>query len=255
MFLRVAFALGALPLAACVDAQDAPTIVADGRDVDDVPADDSAAMAAWAGFPAVQSALGAARAHWSDRDPGYEEEVRVLAVAEGAFTRPGADEHAVLYLMALWPRCCPKVGVAVVEGTPEAGGPGRLVRNVAFEGPTIGLAAVPDLDGDGLDELALRSAFGMGGDVDESVRLVAIGAEGLIDQTATSVYRSGCAAGRDGEEAVRVLATPGSPPAVVAETYARSRCAAGPWTAAGPPVPLAYAAGPDTASVALPVDP
>ncbi|PAP75941.1 hypothetical protein [Rubrivirga marina] len=255
MFLRVVFALGSLTLIACADAQDAPAaVVADGRDVDAPPTDDAGALAEWATRPAVQAAVRAARAHWTAQDPGYEEEVRVLAVADGAFTRPGAEEHAVLYLMALWPRCCPKVGLGIVEGTPEVGGPGRLVRNVAFEGPTIGVTTVPDIDGDGLDELALRSAFGMGGDVEESVRLVSVGASGLIERPGASVYRSGCAAGRDGEEAVRIVATPGNPPTFTAETFARPGCEGGSWTPSAPPEPLPLDASPDTAAAVLPVD-
>ena len=74
----------------------APPVGVDGRAVDaptEPPAD-------WLTRPAVQAAVRAARAHWAARDPGYEEEVRVLAVADGAFTAPDADEAAIPHPVA-----------------------------------------------------------------------------------------------------------------------------------------------------------
>lgn len=268
MTVRLTVVLGAIALSACADAQDPPldarapavgttaktaldpVVVADGRDVDSAEP-----PAEWTTSPAVQAAVRAARAHWSAVAPGYEEEVRVLAVAPGAFTRPGANEHAVLYLMARWPRCCPKVGLAVVESAPEAG---RLVRNVAFEGSTRSARAVPDLDGDGLDEVALLSEFGMGGQVDGSVAVVAFRPAGVAGWQGTSIYQGGCAAGHDGEEAVRLLAVPGrserATPAFQAERYGRSGCDGGPWTPVGEPAPIDLEAVAEGIYVDLPVE-
>lgn len=243
MTTRLAPAFVTLALSACADAQDPPSItgdpppsvvVADGREAGPELADPD--RATWGASPAVQAAVGAARAHWSALDPGYEEEVRVLAVADGAFTRAGASEHAVLYLVALWPRCCPKVGVAVVEGGPD----GRLARHAAFEGPTHALRAVPDLDGDGADELALFSAFGTGGSEERSVQLASVGPDGLRPWGWAALYSGACGALRDGEEAFRVVATPvaGGPPAFVAERHVRARCEGGAWAPDGVPEPL-----------------
>ena len=36
--------------------------------------------------------------------------------SNGAFTQPDTEQQAVLYLMSLWPRCCPKMGLAIIEG-------------------------------------------------------------------------------------------------------------------------------------------
>ena len=240
---RLGVALAALALSACADAQDsAPpasgadtseaVVVADGRDRDARSDQDPAS---WASQPGVEAAIRAARTHWSAVEPGYEEEVRVLAVADGAFTASEADEHAVLYLMGLWPRCCPKMGVAIIEA---GSGDGRLIWNVAFETVAQGLHAVPDLDGDGLDELVLRGEFGMGGDVSESMTLVAFGPDGLVRRGGAPLYESGCAAGREGETAYRVLAAPGPAPSLTAEPFTRS-CEGGPWASSGPPEPLA----------------
>lgn len=65
------------------------------------------------------------------------EDLRIFARAEGAFTEPGTQQQVILFAMSVWPRCCPKTGLAIVEGD-------RLVRNVAFEGVAQGLAAGHD---------------------------------------------------------------------------------------------------------------
>jgi hypothetical protein len=123
-------------------------VIADGRVFEEPPD-----VSDWAARAPVQAAFAAARAHWQAQDPSYEEETQVMAVVDGAFSAPGVSQQAVLYLMSLWPRCCPKMGIAVVQD-------GALVRNVGFEAPAQRLARVPDLDGDGLDELAMIGSFG-----------------------------------------------------------------------------------------------
>jgi hypothetical protein len=92
-----------------------PVVIADGTALGEY-----VDLSAWTS-PAMPQAVAAARAAWQAQDPDYEEEVMVMAVAEGAFSEPGASQQAVLYLMSLWPRCCPKMGIAVIED-------GALVR-------------------------------------------------------------------------------------------------------------------------------
>ncbi|HJR53958.1 MAG TPA: hypothetical protein VJ982_09590, partial [Gemmatimonadota bacterium] len=152
---------------AATDAAGDTIVIADGRVFEE-----AADVSDWAGRAPVQAAFAAARAHWQAQDPSYEEEVQVMAVAEGAFSEAGVSQQAILYLMSLWPRCCPKMGIAVVQDD-------ALVRNVGFEAPEHGLVAIPDLDGDGLDELALTGSFGMGGENSTSVTLVSLADSGL----------------------------------------------------------------------------
>ena len=243
---------------ACVDAQTptdglevagAPVEVADGRGIDVYAEED---LTAWADRPGVRAAIEGARAHWTAKEPGYEEEVRVLGVAHGAFTRPGVSEHAVLYLMGLWPRCCPKIGLAILEEDPASGG--GLVRNAAFEGSTQTIRTVPDLDGDGLDELALIGEFGMGGYTSQSAALVAFGPDGLEGRGAFGTYEGGCAAGQDDETASRILARPGSAPTFTIETYVRSGCEDGLWTLMSGPEPVSVEPPAEDPYVDLPVE-
>lgn len=230
-FLLVALAGGARA--------QSPIEIADGRRFDDAQTD----VSVWEARPSVQQAAAAARAHWGSQDAEYEEDFRVMGVAEGAFTEAGAQQQAVLYLMSLWPRCCPKMGLAIVEGD-------RLVRNVAFEGVAQELTAVPDLDGDGRDELALIGEFGMGGQVSRSLTLASFGDGGLAGWGGASVYDGACGAMQDGETAARILALPG--PALTVERYTKASCEGEAWEPEGSPEPLELYAT-EVAYVELPV--
>jgi hypothetical protein len=216
-----------------------PIVIADGRvyaeavDVSD-----------WSSRSSIQQAMAAARAHWQAQDPAYEEEVRVMAVAEGAFTEPGATQHAVLYLMSLWPRCCPKLGIAVVQD--EA-----LVRNVAFEAPTHDLTAVPDLDGDGRDELALTGSFGMGGENTSSVTLVSLADSGLRTWGGAMIQYDDCGAMQEGGTAVRITGVPG--PEFTIERFSLASCETGEYQPGGPPEPFEFPLPGEETAVELPV--
>ncbi len=201
-------------------AAQAPTVLADGRSDD--PAGD---VAEWATRAPIQQATDAARAYWQAQDASYEEDVRFFDVAEGAFTTPGSRQSAVLFLMSPWPRCCPKMGLAIVEG-------GRLVYNAAFEETAQTLRTVPDLDGDGRDELASTGEFGMGGQTSRSLTLLSFGDDGLHDWGSTGIYDSDCAAGQpSGSTATRVLALPG--PTFTLDRYVQADCERVTWDADG----------------------
>ena len=201
-----------------------PVEIADGRHFE--PWVD---LAEWLGRPAVQQATGAARAHWRAQDASYEEEVQVMDVAEGAFTEPGAEQQAVLYLMSLWPRCCPKMGLAVVED-------GRLVRNVAFEGVAQDLKPIPDLDGDDRNEIVYIGSFGMGGQNTTGFTLVSFGADGVTEWGGTTINDDSCAAMQPGSTAARVTAIPG--PEFTIERYSMATCEGSEWQPVGGPEPL-----------------
>lgn len=236
----LAISLSCAAFFGCAYAQP-PVEIADGRS-----GSEWVDLSDWAAGPPMQQASAGARAYWQGKDASYEEDLRIFAVAEGSFTEPGAQQQAILFVMSVWPRCCPKTGLAIAEGD-------RLVRNVAFEGVAQGLATVPDLDGDGRDEFAFTGEFGMGGQVSRSVTLAAFGAEGLVDWGTTSINEDACAAGHDGSTAARVTAVPG--PTFTVEHYARASCEAETWEPVGEPEPLEFAVpeGAGTAYVELPV--
>lgn len=191
--------------------------IADGRH-----ASDWLDLSAYMTRPPMQQASEAARAYWVKQDPEYEEEVRVLATADGAFTRPDTEQQAVLYVMSLWPRCCPKMGLAILEGE-------RLVRNVAFEGVAQELVAVPDLDGDGRSELFYTGSFGMGGQESVTLTFLRFEADGLTEVGSTPISDNTCATGSEESmsTAARVLALPG--PTFMVEHYLQASCEEESW--------------------------
>jgi hypothetical protein len=217
-----------------------PVEIADGRQ-----AEAWVDPAEWLARPAVHQATEAARAHWQAQDPSYEEELGVMDVADGAFTEPGADQQAVLYVMSLWPRCCPKMGLAVVEN-------GRLVRNVAFEGSAQDLKPIPDLDGDGRNELVYIGSFGMGGQNTTSFTVVSFGTDGVTERSGPSILDDACAAGQPGATAARVTAVAG--PEFTIERYSKATCEATEWQPVGGPEPLELDPQPGIAYVDLPTE-
>lgn len=223
--------------AASADAE--PVVIADGR-----VASEGTDVSDWSTRAPLPEVFAAARVHWQAQDSGYEEETRVMAVAEGAFTEPGASQEAVLYLMSLWPRCCPKMGIAVIED-------GALVRNVAFEATQQDLAAVPDLDGDGRDELVLTGSFGMGGQNSTSITLVSFGDAGFRTWGGESIADNSCAAMREEGTAARITAVPG--PEFTIERFTLVSCESGEYQSGGPPEPFEFPAAGEEMSVELPI--
>ena len=238
--MRVWLAIPLLLIAFDAAAQ-APVVLADGRA--EAPGAD---LSGWAGRAPVQQAVAAARAYWQGQDASYEEDVRFFGLAEGAFTQPGTRQQAVLFMMSPWPRCCPKMSLALIEGD-------RLVHQVAFEGSAQTLTASPDLDGDGRDEMVTTGWFGMGGQESGSMTVLAFGDDGLVEWGGTSISESDCAArGESGSTAARVTAVPG--PAFTVEQFSAS-CSDATWRAVGGPELLTLVPFTESGYVVLPVTP
>ena len=109
---------------------------------------------------------------------------------------------------------------------------------------------MPDLNGDGRHELAFDGSFGMGGENSRSLTFASFGPNGLADLGTTMLGYSACAAGRDGSEAVRILAAPG--PRYIAERFRQASCDDTDWTRDGPAQALTLDAS-ETAYVDLPL--
>lgn len=188
-------------------------------------------MSSWEASPPVMQAIASARSYWSAAEPGYKEEVHVMAAATGAFTRPDVEQQVVFYSMSNIPRGFPKRGLALVEGE-------RLLHNFAFTGIYFDVWALPDIDGDGRDELVLGGSFGQGGQHTSGVTLLALGEEGLSDLGSVEVYNSACAAmaGYEWSNKARITVVPGSP--IMIQSYSQSSCESETWEPTGEPEPL-----------------
>lgn len=85
-----------------------------------------------------------------------EEEYEVANSTKGAFTQPGAHQTAVFYQFCQTGNGYGSVGVAILEG-------GKVVGNyVAADGGwTVDARTLPDINDNGLDEIALYFSGGM----------------------------------------------------------------------------------------------
>jgi hypothetical protein len=183
----------------------------------------------WERSPLVLQAIDSARSYWSALDPAYEEYVEVKGTATGAFTEPGVQQRAVLYLMSRIPRGFPKLGLAILEGD-------RLVRNIAFTSTAHTLWAVPDIDGDGRDEIVFAGMFMMGGQVTRGVTLASFGEDGVNELGSVVTYESACGAGYEGSSAVRISVVRGSE--IMIERFEQPSCESETWERVGEPEPL-----------------
>ena len=204
----------------------APIVIVDGRA--GKPADDASP---WETSPPVQQAIAAARSYWSAQDPEFKEHINIRGSATGAFTRPDVEQHAVLFMMSDIPRCCTPMGLAIVEGE-------RLVRNIAFDTIAQNIRAIPDIDGDGRNELALGGSFMGQGLVTEGITLAAFGDDGLDDFGQAIIFESACGAGfgDTGALAARLAVGPGAE--IVVEQFEQLSCDVDTWESAGEPQPL-----------------
>lgn len=213
-------------LVGCVHAQ-SPDESAAGKPTK--PADD---LSRWEASAPVMQAIASARSYWSASEPGYEEEVHVLATTTGAFTRADAEQRAVLYGMSVVPRGFPKRGLALLEGD-------RLVRNIAFVLIAEDLRALRDFDGNGRDELVFEGGFGMGGQFSRGVTIAAFGEEGLVELGTASVYESACGTGREGMSgptSAKISVVPGT--GLVIQRSRQLSCESETWEPIGGPEPL-----------------
>lgn len=172
----------------------------------------------WQEEPAVVEAHAASLRYWRALAPTGDWDFRVDDAEEGAFTRPGAIQTAVLYRVGSAGNCCSMGGLAVLEG-------GRLVRNVAIDYGGDDIRALPDVNGNGRSELVLSGGGGGQGVFVRSVFVEEFGDDRLERWGQLFVYESTCGAGRPGATATRLLVVPGATPHFRAETYEQEACA------------------------------
>lgn len=181
--------------------------------------------------------LPGATRFWTDRDgepsapdPG---EARIEDVAQGAFTRAGASQRALLYRFRETGHGLGRSGVAILDE-------GRLAAHIVYEGGTDhAVGALPDLDGNGLSELVLASGGTNMGQTWKSLAILGISGNAVASLGRTLAYADDCGAGRrpGRARAWRILAVPAAPPEFQREAFlGRAGCdgSAG-WTRQGPP--------------------
>lgn len=170
-----------LPYATLTQADDFQ-LIADGR-----LALEHADTDKWLTHPAILQASETAKQYWQANNSVYEEDFRVMDSRAGAFTQAGHQQTAVLYLLSRWPRCCSNMGLAIIDND-------ELIRNIALAGGYHHLSGVADLDGNGLDELALISSFGMGGSNETMLSLISLPAASVRQLASLPLIQENCGA-------------------------------------------------------------
>lgn len=185
-----------------------PVTVADGRDgIEDkiirMTPDNEAVLR--------RDALPAARKAFSG---ACEEAFSVVDTADGAFTKANAKQRAILYRFCETGHNFANNGLAILEG-------GQLAAHVVYEGAAdYSLHALPDINGNGFDELVLSDGSTNQGYTAQVVALIELGAKGVRKFGLADIYADNCgAAQRCKSEAWRVTATRGATPAFFREGY------------------------------------
>jgi len=181
----------------------------------------------------------AARKHWQEGGRAAlctpPQELRAIDVASGAFTRPQAEQRAILYSFCEIGHNMDLDGIAIVEG-------GQVVAHLVFEGAAnTAIGALPDLNGNGLAEIVIASGGTNMGETWGHLAIIEIAGAEVTAFGHTGTFSDNCGAVEKDcrAEATRILARPGAKPAFFRETFTRAG-GAGPWkkTAALTPLTL-----------------
>jgi hypothetical protein len=167
--------------------------------------------------------LPAARVHWrkeaklAECTPGFQS--GAVDVAEGTFTRAGAEQRAILYNFCTLGHDRVLEGIAVVED-------GRLMAHVAFQGGDAhAISALTDINGNGIAEILLASGGTNQGITWGDVRIVELGGAQVHKLGRVATLDDNCGTGADACKmmAYRVWVKPGPAPVVLRDTFAGSK--------------------------------
>lgn len=161
LFLTAVFILSVLtPLQAIA----APTQIFDGR------SDKPTRKISDAESKSVQSAISpAAKKRWKDYDAAFE----IKSSCEGAFTRKGAKQIAYVYSWCETGHALGISGLAIMDS-------GKLVSHFGWDGGgEYDIIRLPDIDGTGLDKLAIVGGSTNQGYTVSSIAVVGINADKL----------------------------------------------------------------------------
>ena len=96
--------------------------------------------------------LPVARRHWGDKTAHCDQNANnfmIIDIAKGPFTRPGANQTAILYKYCETAHNFALNGIAITEGD-------RVVAHLAYEGAWhAAMTALPDINGNGLSEIVI----------------------------------------------------------------------------------------------------
>jgi hypothetical protein len=170
----------------------------------------------------------AARNFWlerlRDRDCFSGPDVRAIDVASGAFTKPKAEQKAILYSFCELGHNQNLDGIAIVEN-------GAVISHIVFEGASnTAIGALPDINGNGVAEIVVAAGGTNQGTTWTGISIVEVSGPTITRFGQTLTSSDNCGANEDNctVEANRITVKRGSSPAFYSETFVRNGDT-GPW--------------------------
>ncbi len=174
--------------------------------------------------------LPAARQHWRDLKLDCNEDFRIVGAAQGAFTRPGAEQTAVLYSYCITGHNFARNGIAVLER--------RLpVAHIAYEGSwNSAILPLASLDGTGQTEILTVTGGTNMGESWQIISMIELTDKGVRKFGQTNTYDEECnASSRSGKKtAYKLFAKSSAPPVFYRETYESDCSGKEAWFKIGP---------------------
>jgi len=157
-----------------------------------------------------------------------EESFEPAGVVKGSFSRPNSDQRLVFYQFCQTGNGLGEVGLILIDG-------GKVIGNYFSDvGWSVGIKALPDIDGNGVNEAALYYSGGMhqgeGGTGVDIVELTPTGVKGF------GWFQADHFSEETDNFAYRVTAKPGKVPLYYREKYVQT--ADGKWKRTGRVTPL-----------------
>jgi hypothetical protein len=142
-------------------------------------------------------------------------QVRAIDVASGAFTRPGAEQRAILYAYCGVGQNRYLDGIAIVEN-------GQIVSHIIFEGAeNHAIGALADINGNGLQEIVIAGGGTNMGETWGIVSIVEIAGARVVRLGHVNTFSDNCGADENHctVRASRIWVKPGKRPAFFRETF------------------------------------
>src|SRR2546422_7267099 len=152
----------------------------------------------------------------------------IIDVAKGSFTRPGANQDAILYKYCETAHNFALDGLAIIEE-------GRVVAHVAYDGAwDAAMATLPDINGNGLSEIIIDTRGMNMGEGWATISIIEFSGNTGRKFGATEPETYTCGAVSDQRsEAYLIYAKPGKTPVFYSETFVQDCKRNAPWRKSG----------------------
>lgn len=176
-----------------------------------------------------------ASARWSDNEACDGGNLNIIGAVDGAFTKAGAKQRAIVYELCQTGNGFANNGIAVVEG-------GRVIAHFAEEGGwNLEVTRAPDINKNGRDELVIETGGGMHqGYTGSSITILEMSETTAKELGVFLAYTNECESltpNKYCDRSYRITAQAGATPAFFSQKYVNRGTEDKPrWVVSGKPV-------------------